>query len=281
MKYCLGEFSLQPQATFVNTELLDLALTARSSRSGQPELGARDFWARLRALIQSAEGARLRELKEIEEAPDLLRSLPDGSSDREWAAEIASAMRTLLGEGASPRLDVCEGEGGPDGYLAIGAHAETLRRAVRQRDLVSAGFVVIRSGFAEPRIYPRVYRKVCANGAVVLEHTETAFVPAPGEFSKAVFSCVGGAFRRAVSRLRRAARTEVPDPVGLLRRSGAPVDWADVEGEFERAGDRSAWGLVNAVTARARSERDFPRRLEIERSAGLIVESAEARLALS
>jgi hypothetical protein len=230
------------------------------------------------AFLRSVREAIQRESDEARSAPDLLQELSFDSPDRRWVEEAASEIRALRSRGRSPALVVCEGEEGPGGYLAIGAYDGSESRPVRTGDLVNAGFLATRTDEGIS-VYPRIFRKVCSNGAVVFSHTGEQVQATPETLSTAIETCLApSSFSSAVARLQQAAKARVADPLALLRQARASSEEAEVVELWRSEGDPTAWGLINAVTASARRERRLPRRIQLERDAERILQAIETRV---
>jgi hypothetical protein len=107
-----------------------------------------------------------------------------------------------------------------------------------------------------PEPAPRIYGKVCTNGAILYvgdgeQHEVTAET-----LPDAVLACISGRnFDPAVERMRAAAETTVPDPPLVLARTHPVAPPAEIIAAFRRAGDRTGWDLLDAATALARAER--------------------------
>jgi hypothetical protein len=215
---------------------------------------------------------RLLSRRRPEPRPDLLESLPSGSPDRGWVEETAGVLEAMNRRGSRVLLLRCEWEPGRDDPLAIAGFDRSLCEEVRRRDEVSAGFAAVRSGGGGVRVLPRIYRKVCANGAVVFVREGEDAVATEGSVAGAIGACLRKeVFGEVVEDFRRAARVRVDDASSLLAAARAAAAAAEVLPVYERAGDRTGWGLLNAATAVARREPSFPRRVHLERDAERIL----------
>jgi hypothetical protein len=176
---------------------------------------------------------------------------------------------------------------------AVLPHCDT----VRSRDEVRGG-VALRVTFDEISIHPYTFRKVCRNGAVLARITDTCRlqrVPcdaAPGEIDE-VLSDVSAAiqsagdpavFQQTVSLMRKA--TTVDSDLELFLSIAAAVPGGDelvaqflsqIMRRVERGRDRSAFGLVNAVTSLARDTRDPAQRWRLEELGGGILAWVDPR----
>jgi hypothetical protein len=208
-------------------------------------------------------------------SPDLLDSLSAVSRDRKWVTEAAEAIADLNGRGSKIVLIWCEWEKDRGDYLAIVGFDRRLVEAVRRGDEVSAGFAAIREASREVQIFPRIYRKVCANGVVVLRRSDEDALATERSVADAIGSCFEKKpLEEVVAAMKSAARTPVDDPGALLAQARAASSTREVVRAFDRGGDRTVWGLVNAATALARREPDLRRRLHLERDAERILRAA-------
>lgn len=154
---------------------------------------------------------------------------------------------------------------------------------VRPGDRVQGG-VALRSAQGEVWVHPYVFRQVCRNGAIVAHAVQTRHLadldslPA-GEADEAVREavracCVEEAFTTAAGEMRSAAGAEIDLVLNLLpflsRLAGPGREdiLGDVLERFFRDGDRSRFGLMNAVTSLARDTRDPELRWRLEEFGG-------------
>jgi hypothetical protein len=158
---------------------------------------------------------------------------------------------------------------------------------VRPHDVVEGG-VAVKTAGQEIEVCPYLFRQVCRNGAVMAQVAETRRIrrvdfAAPSdaveavsdELREAVHDCsAAGVFARAAWQLRSATSTEVPRDVSdlLMLLSFRRTISASLQGEivqrFLQAGDRSAFGLMNAVTSVARDQEDPQVRWRLEELGG-------------
>jgi hypothetical protein len=161
---------------------------------------------------------------------------------------------------------------------------------VRPGDRVRAG-VALRVAGPVALIHPYTFRQVCSNGAIVAHALQTRHVarvedwgwPAPeleaevalAELRAAVrTSAAAEAFATVADELRSAAEVEADLTIHLMPAlAGMPRDTAAtvlrrVVPRFEAGGDRSAFGLLNAVTSVARDTRDPETRWRLEELGG-------------
>ncbi len=156
---------------------------------------------------------------------------------------------------------------------------------VRRGDRVQGG-VALRATEEEVWVHPYVFRQVCRNGAIraqALEgcHIERGAFPTSEEVAGAVRAAVqqcgtSEAFSAGAGEMRSARQTEADlalDLLPLLSRlpagSAAQV-LEQIMANFSREGDRSRFGLLNAVTAVARDTPEPDLRWRLEEFGGAI-----------
>ena len=139
-------------------------------------------------------------------------------------------------------------------------------------------------------VHPFVFRRVCTNGAIMAEALQSQRVrrvelAAPSEVITAALDDVRAAIRAcgnpaafadAVGMMRRAVRQPPDMLIALLPmlseiRHRNPAFFGEILERFERELDRSAFGLVNAVTSIARDTPDPERRWRIEELGGTML----------
>jgi hypothetical protein len=151
------------------------------------------------------------------------------------------------------------------------------------------GGIAVRAVRAAIFVHPYTLRQVCTNGAVMaqatqsvrLERVEHDGIVVPGyeidavtaQFSAAIRRCAEPvAFIQSVDDMRSAMHTEVNMALGFLpmiARFPAHIAQSLVRHVFETwAGDRSVFGLMNAVTAFARETPDPETRWSLEELGG-------------
>jgi hypothetical protein len=167
----------------------------------------------------------------------------------------------------------------------LDAHAD-----VRPGDSVRAG-IALRALGPEALVYPYTFRLVCSNGAIAahalegrrVARVEDAAMLAPAyeaavassEIRDAIRACASpGAFAAVTSGLRSAAETGADVALQLLPflahlpqhavESALPY----ILRRFEGGTDRSAFGLLNAVTSVARDTNDPETRWRLEELGG-------------
>jgi hypothetical protein len=265
MNYHLGRLRLEPDPLHLHPAL--------AGRQGDPRFTLQGM---LRQFLQLRRNAHT--------APDLLAELRRDPGVDAWVCELAAALDRRPGV----RLLHCEREPGDHGHVAIAvvdpscaaavrAESETRSRGVAafgdraSGDLHCGGLAAVRMPGGDVEILPRIYRRVCTNGAVVLTRTCSDLLREAGTVHAAVDACLSPATTGAAfALLDAAARTPVADPVALLQLALTPAAaaaaWA---GREDR--DPTMFGVVNALTAHARRERSFARRFAIERGAARIL----------
>lgn len=174
-----------------------------------------------------------------------------------------------------------------DGRLLF-ARALLARDAdVLPRDKFNAG-VALRVIDDEVLVHPYTFRQVCKNGAIAAQALEARCVERAAfsasseavedvlsQVRQAVRACASkGAFSASAAQMRSAARTEA-DASTLLMPMMSMMNVAlarrlyyEILEQFEAAGDRSLYGLMNAVTALARETRDPETRWRLEELGG-------------
>ena len=158
---------------------------------------------------------------------------------------------------------------------------------VRPGDRVHAG-VALRTHDTEILVHPYTYRVVCTNGAIVAytkasRVVERVELSAPTPMIDAVLDAVRAAVRECaapgalaatVGAMRAATRIEADVMLQLMMvlehmPPGIRVGmFRRIVGRFEAEGDRSAFGLVNAVTSVARDTADAETRWRLEELGG-------------
>jgi hypothetical protein len=158
-------------------------------------------------------------------------------------------------------------------------------REVRPRDQMQGG-VALRATDQEIRVHPYLFRQVCRNGAIVVHAIETrqielADLPTLNvpevlvELREAVRDCCSPeVFARGVEGMRTASEREADVALQLLPvLSRLPRGYStqlltEIMSRFTSERDRSAFGLVNAVTSVARDTSDPEMRWNLEELGG-------------
>lgn len=260
MKHSLGPLQIDRHA-------LAIALTHRLRHDARRR-GAAPFGGPLSGAIRSLLGA--------EPPPELLRSLPAGDPDRGWVEAVAATCDELRRSGRRPALADCERETGPAGFCNIVLFDRSRQQQIRAGDVVFAGAQVLRAPGTGVVVAPRQLRQVCANGSLVDGGTGTGFEVEPHAVADAVEACLSpDGFANAAARLRWSAVQAIDDVDTLLDAAAVTTARQPLVHTFRAAGDRTLFGLINAVTSLAHAERDPVRRLDRERDAERLLAAAE------
>ena len=203
------------------------------------------------------------------------RDLLDAFSD-----EVATAGGTV-----SDALD--------DGRRLIARAVFPINAEIRIGDQVNAG-VAIRAMSNEIVVHPYTLRQVCTNGAIAVEalesqhferiHAETVWTVSYeasmtlAKVRDAVRACARPeAFATIVSDMQLAAATDGQMAIHLLVHSkyfagdaAAVASQMEIFDRYHSAGDRSAFGVMNAVTSLARETRDPELRWSLEQLGGRV-----------
>jgi hypothetical protein len=275
MRYRLGQFPLQDGRfsaglvleSRIIRHLEELVADARKAGHALPP----DAPARLESMLAAAR-ARADAKKKT---PDLLEALERDDPDRGWIREVHEEMLRAKTTRESLCLVACERD---ERSTAIAAFDRARSFAAGARDVVSAGFAAVRdeSGTA---VYPRFVRQLCVNGQIIILASNANILEECGSAGEAVARCFSGDFlARARELVRRTVETRVVNAAAYL---DEPELWPSRErilANYHREGDRTAWGLWNAVTAHARGIPQFRRRLRLElEGAWLLPRVGEAR----
>lgn len=227
------------------------------------ESGDLDHAMMLAELVTRSHGSR--------RAPCLLEAVPVGHRDHDWLADVLAALRSVSATD-QVSLQACEAQLDDGPSYQIVAVAQGRRAEVRHGDVVQAGFALSATPDEGLSIRPRIFRVVCANGTVMSAGVLAERRVEPAEAGEIVTELLGKrVLDEAAARLALATTAYIEDPLVVLLRARVVSNVADVRSEFERAGDRSGWGLINAVTAVARRTQDWRRRLEQEGDAAGIL----------
>jgi hypothetical protein len=155
----------------------------------------------------------------------------------------------------------------------------------RPKDRMQGG-LALRATEDELWLHPYLFRQVCRNGAVVAQAIESLHVEYLGVYSleegtamlrKAIAKCAERrVFKRSMRHVRLSATTAVDwlnmlphlahfQAAGIIGRS-----LAQILERFELGGDRTQFGMMNAVTSLARDTRDPDARWRMEELGGSI-----------
>jgi hypothetical protein len=177
-----------------------------------------------------------------------------------------------------------------DGVRLIARAICTRPVEVRPGDAVRGG-VALHTFDEFVDVHPFIFRQVCTNGAVMAEALQSqrirrVEVAALSEMITAVREDVRAAIRAcaaptafadAAAAMRRSTGHPASVLINRLPRLGA-MPRSDVAafvdrvmGRFERQGDESAFGLINAVTSLARDTKDPVRKWRLEELGGTML----------
>jgi hypothetical protein len=162
-----------------------------------------------------------------------------------------------------------------------------ISRQVRPRDSMQGG-VALRVDERDIAVHPYVFREVCRNGAIMAETIGTLEIQRVGfdapndvlddvlaEFREGVRSAAREEiFIDASRQIRSATEVRADEALMLMPMlSGIPQGvarqlFSSVFRRFESEGDRTVFGLMNAVTSVARDTQDPEARWELEKYGG-------------
>lgn len=228
-----------------------------------------------RALLASGRGAsRLRRVLGTTRSrtlPDLLEVLTPTDADWTWVNAVHEVMREHSRARELALLQCARDASGA--WTGVAVLDELQRANVRRGDAVLGGFAILRDAHGLA-VYPRVYRQVCANGAVAARVIAVDVRTEGVSTEDAIRTCLSGApFDAAVARFRAAAALQVDDDLRLLARAGLTRDPGEVLAAREDR-DPTVWGLVNALTALARRAPGLPERVGLERQVENLLQAA-------
>lgn len=182
---------------------------------------------------------------------------------------------------------------------------EKIQGEVKQGDVVQAGLVISNSevGCGSIKVEPMIYRLVCTNGLIAAQsmfkrHLGKSFVEGIDDaveiFSdeskkladKAFWSQVNDivsqvgsqdSFNLLLNRMKETTIVRLSKPTEAVeviakRYAMSENETDDVLNNLINNGERSQWGLINAVTETANSMKNYDRAIEIERIGGQILE---------
>ncbi|MBW3597628.1 MAG: hypothetical protein KY475_10170 [Planctomycetes bacterium] len=175
-----------------------------------------------------------------------------------------------------------------DGELRLAVTAVDLGGDVEKGDRLNAGFYLTHSDAGPPEVLAceRVYRVACENGYLIeCEKGQGTVVSAEdSQWREKIATVVSRSFSTAgldedPARFRATVRQMLTTPYELLCNLVAQGiisedEQCDIQCEFDRAGDWTLYGLINAVTSVARRLREddgWKRSFELERLGGEIL----------
>jgi hypothetical protein len=221
-------------------------------------------------------------LSSFEPPPEMLstlRSLGPYGPVNGLALRVASATKAafdVFRRAMQLQLTVCSLETGERGdeHMLLSVYSRALTAEVQVNDEVSAGVLVALHGDPgmggyQLEVLPRVYRKVCQNGAIVFLRNaparkldlswllgSEALEPLAHELEHTIRACFDAkAFEAAVNSFRQSANEPLEDrglEDSLMDQLGPSVGKA-VRQRYRTGGMFTRWGLLNAVTAEART----------------------------
>ncbi len=187
-------------------------------------------------------------------------------SERLTTAEVQALFAAEIAEAGGKVSDVFD-----DGKRLFARSIFPWVREVRTKDNLQGG-VALRATEQECSVHPFVFRQVCRNGAIIAHSLQSQRVAGWQEMpvdeametlrEAIVRCCVEEPFLAAVDEIRETGRSKVDLALTLLPMLGrvAPQQHAQIMGEILRRffddEDRTAFGLMNAVTSTARDTRD-------------------------
>jgi hypothetical protein len=287
---------LAPLVTRALEEMLRVPLSPNTPRSLPPETTKPPGGGRPGSPSRSSAFKDL----SVRPGPDLLSVIRPGHPDRVWVTQVKDELEELSRR-YEIRLLACEYEPGPDGFIAIAGTSPSISADVREHDPVMAGFVALRDRDQPLKVVSRIFRVVCQNGSILSAHEDE--VDGGYTVEERVQRCFDrDRFVRAVKMLREAAAREIQHPQEMMDemwhmyRQGPEAGqvihdaYAEMMGasgvtpesiqamkeayqllvheHWNADGDHTVYGLMNAVTATARDQDDFRRRLDLEELGG-------------
>jgi hypothetical protein len=156
---------------------------------------------------------------------------------------------------------------------------------VRPQDTMQAG-LALRATDDELWLHPYMFRQVCRNGAIMAQAVESLHVECLGVYSleegaqmlrEAIANCSDEqVFARSLNRVRSAATANADELINLmpflakLDEYGMRRFLNNVLQRFSADGERTRFGLMNAVTSVARDTSDPDARWRLEELGGAI-----------
>jgi hypothetical protein len=196
---------------------------------------------------------------------------------------LASDIRGVF-EGEVTALGGAVSDTYEDGPLLLARSIMPGVEEVRPGDRLRGG-VAIRAIEDEVFVHPYVFRQVCTNGCIAAQALETRhfvlddFGADEEVVREAIRACAAPeAFADVAGRMRSATEAQADLSLNLLphlrRFPQAARFLGEIIRRFEREGDRSTFGLVNAVTSTARDTPDPRARWELESAGGALLWAA-------
>jgi len=218
---------------------------------------------------------------------DVLRKRAAGAPSRAAGVPPVEVLESLVESLRALRLEIevdyCVEF---DGDVRLAVIARDLARDMSLGDSVRAGLSLEMSGGGAfpARACERLFRVVCANGAIVqFERGQSATLQAsswrPQLESVVARSFSADGLDRDAARFRATTRQMLVAPYELLchlaaRRIVSDDEQSAIQREFDAAGDATMYGFINAVTrvaGRLRESDAWKRSIELERLGGAIL----------
>ncbi len=192
-----------------------------------------------------------------------------------------------------------------DDHMYLQVVTKRLTFEVKKGDVVQAGIVLSNSevGQGSVKIEPFFYRLVCTNGMISAEQSmkryhvgragqelETAYETFRDDtrrqddraFMMKVRDAIGASFveknfTRLLQPMLEATERRIEAPIEkVVERVTKQYQLGDTRRSsileaLARGGDLSQWGLANAITAQANSEKDYEKVVDLERAGGEII----------
>lgn len=230
------------------------------------------------ALLSASELATRLRAFQSERLADVFASIAGDDVHRPWLVRAYDAARQQVAAGRELVLLGCSHEPGPLGECVVAFLDRARCEAVRPGDEVCAGVAVSCTPGTGLGVAPRLFRKVCSNGAVIPLPGVPARAIDSQEIADAMAACLcAEGFTHAMQRCRQAAFELVGDAPALVRAARTRSPEELLLGRWRRQGDRSLWGLVNAATSLAHADPRWADRLDRERDAERLLAAGLAR----
>lgn len=216
--------------------------------------------------------------------------------------ELCEAVLPVIYEMENAEITSCEIT---EEHLYLKVINHSIQSEIRTGDVVQAGFVISNSevGLGSLRVEPLVYRLVCQNGLIAKDYSRKKYhvgkqISGEGEsyelYSDETLRQDDKAFFMKVQDTVRAAADEAKFSlvVGKMKQAmdiplrNIPADEVksladrfllneaerqEILCEIFRSGDRSRYGLLNAVTAASKSAESYERATYLERVGGEVL----------
>lgn len=170
------------------------------------------------------------------------------------------------------------------GHLFVRALLPNIQ-PVRPKDKMQAG-LALRANDEELWLHPYMFRQVCRNGAIMAQAVESLHVECLGVYTieegtemlrESIARCAEPAvFTRSLNRVRSAVTSEMDELLNLmpylskLGKYGMRGFLQQILERYSASGERTRFGLMNAVTSVARDISDPDARWRLEELGGAI-----------